>query len=577
MTDPTFGLSITTPNDEPLPALTANMSVIGIVDVAEGANALLFPLDTPVSMFSTDSAMLTALGANTPIYKHIAAINSQLGERQVSAQLIVVRVAQGVSDSATIANIRGDINARTGMFALLDSAAEHGITPRIILAGPGFTGKAIGQIGDTIAVTTPGTGYTAAPTVAFAGGGSDPGKVLPTATAVLTNGVALAIGAGGTGYTAAPTLTIAPPPTGGVQATATCTVSGGIINAVTVTNPGSGYLTPPAVTVTPTSGGSGGTINATLTGRVGSVAITNRGSNLTAAPTISFTGGSGSGAAATATFDSATNAICASLPTLLDRLYAVAVVDGPNSTKSAANNWRESLASKRIIPVDPAYKVLDSGGNIVVVPASPYVAGIGVRVDHEHAGVPSHSWANQPVRGIVGTARPIDFSIVDGATEGQELLAANIGTTVRGERTDDSIADGGYVFIGTDSAYASGESLWQFYHQVRMRDYMHLAAIRTLRNFLGKNNLTGHTIQAVLNTLNYFIRDLQAQAHILGGKADFSPDTNSPEQLRLGKLRVRFYAEEPPVLRYIGIESRRYRPALDILLTDLVAQLDLAA
>ena len=503
MTDPTFGISITTPNDEPLPALTANMSVVGIVDVATGADALLFPLNEPVSMFSTDSAMLAALGTNTPIYKHIAAINSQLGERQVSAQLIVVRVAAGATDSETIANIRGDINARTGMFALLDAAAEHGITPRIILAGPGLTGKAIGQIGTSIAVTNQGSGYSTAPTVVFAGGGSDAGKVLPTATAVL-----------GTGPDA---------------------------------------------------------------GKVVAVTINTRGSNLTAAPTISFTGGSGTGAAATATLDSATNAICASLPTLLDRLYAVAIVDGPNSTKTAANNWRESLASKRIIPTDPAYKILDSEGNIVVVPASPYVAGIGVRVDHEHAGVPSHSWANQPVRGIIGTARPIGFSIVDGATEGQELLAANISTTVRGERTDDSIADGGYVFIGTDSAYASGESLWQFYHQVRMRDYMHLAAIRTLRNFLGKNNLTGHTIQAVINTLNFFIRDLQAQAHVLGGKADFTPDTNSPEQLRLGKLHIRFFAEEPPVLRYLGIESRRYRPALDILLTDLVAQLDLAA
>lgn len=503
MTDPTFGLSITTPNDEPLPVITANMSVIGIVDVAEDADAGVFPEDFPVAMFSTDAAKLAALGVNSPIYRHIQAINSQLGERQVSAQLIVVRVPEGATDAETIANIRGDVNNRTGMFALLDAASEHGITPRIILAGPGFTGKPIGQIGTSITVTNQGSGYSSAPTVVFAGGGSDAGKVLPTATAVL-----------GTGPDA---------------------------------------------------------------GKVVAVTITTRGSNLTAAPTISFTGGSGTGAAATATLDSATNAIIASLPTLLDRLYAVALVDGPNSTQSAAINWRESISSKRIIPVDPAYKVLDSEGNIVVVPASPYVAGIAVRRDHEFAGVPSHSWANQAVRGIVGTARPIGFSIVDGATEGQQLLAANVGTTVRGERTDDSIADGGFIYIGTDSAYGSGEQLWMFYHQVRLRDYMHIGVIRTLRNYLGRNNLTGHTIQAVLNTLNFFLRDLQAQGHILGGKAEFLPDQNSPEQIRLGRLKVNFAAEEPPVLRYIGIESRRYREALDILLTDLIAQLDLAA
>lgn len=577
MPDPIFGLSINTPNDEPLPVITANMSVIGIVDVSPNANSSVFPLNEPVQMYSTDSTKLTALGTNSPIYRHIQAINAQLGERQSSAQLIVVRVAAGATDAETIANIRGDINARTGMFALLDAAADHGITPRIILAGPGYTGRPIGQIGSAISVTNGGTGYTAAPSVSFTGGGSEPNKVLPTATAVLTNGVALAVGTGGTGYTAAPTLTIAPPPAGGVQATATATVSGGIITGVTVTNPGSGYLTAPSVTVTPTSGGTGGVINATLTGRVGSVTITNAGANLTAAPTISFTGGSGSGAAATATLDNTTNAIIASLPTLLDRLYAVAIVDGPNSTQSAAIAWRTSIASKRIIPVDPAYRALDDTGTVIVVPASPYVAGIAVRRDHEFGGVPSHSWANQAVRGIIGTARPIGFSIVDDANEGQQLLSANVGVTVRGERTDDSIADGGFVYIGTDSAYGSGEQLWMFYHQVRLRDYMHLGLIRTLRNFLGRNNLTGHTIQAILNTMNFFLRDLQAESHILGGKVEFIADQNSPEQLRLGRLKVSYAAEEPPVLRFIGIESRRYRDALDILLSDLIAQLDLAA
>jgi len=57
----------------------------------------------------------------------------------------------------------------------------------------------------------------------------------------------------------------------------------------------------------------------------------------------------------------------------------------------------------------------------------------------------------------------------------------------------------------------------------------------------------------------------------------FTRDANSPEQLRLGRFTVSFQAEEPPVLRYIGIQSARYRPALDALLDDLLTSLDVAA
>ena len=187
-----------------------------------------------------------------------------------------------------------------------------------------------------------------------------------------------------------------------------------------------------------------------------------------------------------------------------------------------------------------------------------------MRRDHEYQGRPFHSWANQPVNGIVGTGRPIQFSILDGATEGQVLLSQNIGVIVRGERTDGAIADGGYVYVGTDTC--SAEPLWTFYNQVRGRDYIHLLFIKTLRYYLGRFNITGQTMQSVVNTMKFALRDLQAQGDILGYRVSFTTDKNSPEQLRLGRFTVSFQAEEPPVLCYLGIESACYRPALDTLL-----------
>jgi len=493
MSDPTFGISITQIDNEPRPAITADMSVVGLVFTAPQADASVFPLNTPVPFYSDDTAKVAALGSTGTAPWAIELINQQLGEFQVAASIVGVRVEEGADTAATIANLRGSLNSRTGMYALLDAGSLLGITPRLI-GVPGYTAQPAGLVS------------------------------------------AVTIGAGGADYQIGDAVTATGGGGSGFMAEVSAVDGSGAITAVTITDPGNGY---------------------------------------TSAPTLSVTSSAGTGAALTATVDLYGNAIVAGLPTLLDRLLAVAVVDGPSSDQTAAINWRESINSKRIIPVETAVKVLDADGDIITVPASPAVLGIAVRRDHEFQGRPFHSWANQPVRGIVGPARPIDFSILDGATEGQTLLANNLGIIVRGENTDGAVADGGYIYVGTDTC--SEDTLWTFYNQVRGRDYIHLVFIKTLRFFLGRRNIDRGTIEDIVNTMKFALRDIQATGDLLGFRVGFTRDANSPEQLRLGRFTVSFQAEEPPVLRYLGIQSARYRPALDTLLNDLLAQLDVNA
>jgi phage tail sheath protein FI len=389
------------------------MSVIGLVFTAPAADATEFPINKPVLFYSSDEQKLAKMGKTGTGYNAVNLINQQLGQFQAAATIVGVRVEQGADVDATIVNLLGSINDRTGMYALLDAGSELGITPRLICV-PGYTSQVA------------------------------------------------------------------------------------------------------------------------------------------------------SGADA--------NAIIAGLPTLLDRLLAVSVVDGPATDEAAANSWRTTIQSKRIIPVDVAVKILDEAGDVATMPASPAIIGIAVRRDHEFQGRPFHSWANQPVYGIVGPSRPIEFSILDGATEGQQLLSKNIGIIVRGESSDGAIADGGFVYVGTDTC--SEDTLWQFYNQVRGRDYIHLMFIKTLRFFLGRRNIDRGTIEDILATMKGGLRDIQAAGDLLGFRVNFTRAANSPEQLRLGRFTVAFQAEEPPVLRYIGIQSARYRPALDALLDDLLTSLD---
>ena len=152
----------------------------------------------------------------------------------------------------------------------------------------------------------------------------------------------------------------------------------------------------------------------------------------------------------------------------------------------------------------------------------------------------------------------------------------NIGVLLRGQVGDDfAIASGGFVAVATDNC--GEDELWRFYNVTRGRDFIHLTFIRALRFYLGRYNITTHTVNMIIQTMRNVLRDLKADGHVIDYKMLFRPDGNSADAIRLGHLTVGFLAEEPPVLRRITIESGRYRAAIDAMVSDLAAQLNLAA
>jgi len=492
MADPTFGISITRVNNEPLPVVGADMAVVGLVGTAPAANATTFPLNTPVLLFSDDADKLAALGDEGTLPDAVRGINDQLGEFQAAARVVVVRVEEGIDVDATMANIIGSEATRTGIYALLTAGPILGVVPRLV-ATPGFTSQQKRGV-TKITIVSEGTGYEVGDAISGTGGGGS-----------------------------------------GFAAEVSEVDEDGKIVAVAITDPGSGY---------------------------------------SSAPTLSVSSTGGTGASLTATIEKLANPVIAALPSVLNRLLAHAVVDGPATTLQDWVDWRETISSDRIIPVETAVKY---GVSAAVKPASPRIIGIGVRRDHEFNGRPFHSWANQPVAGIVGPNRPIDFSLTDGSTEGQTILSQNGGIIVRGEMgVENAIASGGFVYIGTDTC--SEDPLWQFYNVTRGRDYIHLMFLRTLRNFLGKRNIDVGTITDILNTMRFALRNLEADGDILPGwRVFFTRDQNTPEDLRLGRFTVDFAVEEPPVLRYLGLRSQRNRASLELLVKNLENQISTAA
>lgn len=107
-------------------------TVIGLVAVADDADATTFPLDTPV-LITRVISVLGKAGETGSLYKSLKAISDQ-----VSTRVIVVRVAAaGTEDGAKtqsqliIGGSQAD-GSYTGMFALLTAEQKVGYRPRIL-------------------------------------------------------------------------------------------------------------------------------------------------------------------------------------------------------------------------------------------------------------------------------------------------------------------------------------------------------------------------------------------------------------------------------------------------------------
>ncbi len=293
-----------------------------------------------------------------------------------------------------------------------------------------------------------------------------------------------------------------------------------------------------------------------------------------------LTGGTDAGSLTTATIIAdialGANPVCATLTGVLDQLIGHAIVESAGTSQIADISWRSTMNSQRIIPLSGGCKIQDPISSAIIVrPLAPRVAGLLIARDFA-TGYPFHSAANEPVQGIVGPARTIMFSLTDGATEGQQLIGANLGIVVRGAvGVETAISSGGFVFIGTDNA--GDDPLWQMYNVKRGRDFIHLSLMPALRTFLGRSNIDRQTVTNIYTTIKDFLGTLKARQQIIDYKVDFLGSQNTADQIRLGHLTVQFEAEEPPVLKVITTMSARYKPAIDTMVAELAQQLNTSA
>lgn len=236
----------------------------------------------------------------------------------------------------------------------------------------------------------------------------------------------------------------------------------------------------------------------------------------------------------------ARNPVVAELVGIAERLRAVIIADGPNTTDEAAIAAREDWGSDRLFIVDPGVKVFEAGAT-TNRPASPRVAGLIAKTDYDLGFW--HSPSNKLVNGITGTARPVDFRLGDASSRANLLNEQEVATIVRetgfrlwGNRT--TSADPKFAFLSVRrTADIIADSLQR----------AHLWAV--------DRNITRTYVEEVTDSVNGYLRTLRDLGAIINGECWADEDLNTPATIAQGKIYFNFDFTPPYPAEHVIFRS----------------------
>lgn len=219
------------------------------------------------------------------------------------------------------------------------------------------------------------------------------------------------------------------------------------------------------------------------------------------------------------------NPVVAEMVGIAERLRAVIISDGPNTTDADALTAAGDNGSDRIYMVDPWHKV-QIGTDIVDVPPSSRVAGIIAKVDNDIGFWASPS--NKLINGIIGTTRPVDFKLGDASARANLLNEGLVATTIR---------QNGFRLWGNRTL--TDDTKWTFLCVRRTADIINDSLLRA-HLWAVDRGITRTYVEDVTEGVNAYLRDLVAMGAILGGKCWPDPDLNSAANIQLGKVFFNF-------------------------------------
>lgn len=241
--------------------------------------------------------------------------------------------------------------------------------------------------------------------------------------------------------------------------------------------------------------------------------------------------------------EDAANPVGAALAPVANRLRAVIIADGPNTTDEDAQAARSDYGTRRVYLHDPWYEFWDSDiDGIISRPGSAKIAAAIVLNDQMRGWHTSPS--NQLVPGIVGISRDIDFVMGDPTSRANILNSQDIATTIQ---------EDGYRLWGNRTC--SDDPKWAFLAHVRTADIINDSLLQAHRWAVDRN-ISRTYVEDVLGGVQAFINRQIAESRIAGGRVWANPELNTPEDMMAGRVVFDFDFSPYGVAERITFRSR---------------------
>lgn len=559
------------------PIATGPSNIIAVWGTAPDADGDEFPLHTPVLIAGNPRHALK-LGTRGTLPDAIDGIFDQFG-----AAVVVIRVEDSNDIDTMMSNLIGSHVALTGIHAVKKARTTLKCVPKILIA-PGFTAYRPPDGVAAINVTNGGHDYTANTIARVEGDGHG-----VSLTVVRNNGAIAAIipTKKGWGFTVPPTVVIEDPgePASAefvlsavpaensevtigsrtykfvsalasaddvlIGATASATVSN-LVDAILAATAkagvtyGNGTAAHSAVTAAKsgnvtmkvtakTGGASGNSIAVSTTAATGSW-----GDGVT-----TLSGGvAGDGATATAVLGRVANPVVAEMIGVAEDMRAIIIADSQNLSYADAIAYRNDFDTDRLWIVEGGSQVWSTEINAAVSkPIAPRLAGKQAYMDERRGFWWSAS--NQPLNGIIGVDRIIDWSFTSSTVEGQLLNSHGIAVAVHAD---------GFRVLGTRSP--TSKSAWVFIPVRRTADMVYDLIEKVLQEAIDRPINLG-LLDWIEGTITANLRVLVNAGALLGGKAWFDKTLNPQEVMQGGGLHVSMDFEPPAPLEKLTIHAHR--------------------
>ena len=258
----------------------------------------------------------------------------------------------------------------------------------------------------------------------------------------------------------------------------------------------------------------------------------------------------------------AANAAVVAASAVADRIIdCIVVTNTPVNSREAAVQYAEDHKARlNVVAMYPQAKVNLGSGN-VVRPLSPHVVAAIVRRDKETGGPYKASW-NRPLKGILDTSLPVEYTNGDVSSDANYLAQHGVGTVI----------EGNLLWAPFTTATDPTTVGWRSIKRIRTRKAIDKALLAPFRKYLSED-INPSTVGLIYRAADQHMMDLKTMGALVDYELYWSKSMNPASLLEAGALRTKLTFAETPDLVDLQIYTEPQPDAYDLLGENIAAAL----